>query len=379
MQINQEQYSSQDDITQAEYYMRECFELAKKSSGRTSPNPIVGAIILDKNGFPSGKGYHKAAGTEHAEVIAIREAGEKTKGGTLIVNLEPCCHEGRTPPCTELIIQSQIREVIFSCHDVNPLMYKKGEEILVKNNIKVYSCVLESEGIELNKFFFKWVKSKLPWVTLKQAQTLDGKVALSNKQSKWISGEFSRKEVHNLRNIYDAVLVGARTVEIDNPELTVKGIKDSRNPARVIIDLNLITKPDSNIYKNDSVIYLVTRADHPRDKLDSYLRLSDNLKFIQFPEVTKGKINFKHLFEELGKKDILSVLVEAGPNLAGELISGGLIDEYILFIAPKIFGDSTALSSVQIKSLDNIENSYEFRLFDYKSIGNDLLLSLRPK
>lgn len=379
MQINQEQYSSQDDITQAEYYMRECFELAKKSLGRTSPNPIVGAIILDKNGFPSGKGYHKAAGTEHAEVIAIREAGGKTKGGTLIVNLEPCCHEGRTPPCTELIIQSQIREVIFSCRDVNPLVHKKGEEILLKNNIKVYSCVLESEGIELNKFFFKWVKSKLPWVTLKQAQTLDGKVALSNKQSKWISGEFSRKEVHNLRNIYDAVLVGARTVEIDNPELTVKDVKNSRNPARVIIDLNLITKPDSNVYKDNSVIYLVTRADHSRDKLDNYLRLNNNLKFIQFPEVTKGKINFKHLFEELGKKDILSILVEAGPNLAGELISGGLIDEYMLFIAPKIFGDSTALSSVQMKLLDNVENSYEFRLFDYKSIGNDLMLSLRPK
>ncbi len=376
MQINQEQFN---DATQPEYYIRECFELAKKSLGRTSPNPIVGAIVLDKNGFPSGKGFHRAAGTEHAEVIAIREAGEKTKGGTLIVNLEPCCHKGRTPPCTELIIQSQIHEVIFSCYDTNPLVNKKGEESLLKNNIKVYSRVLESEGIELNKFFFKWVKSKLPWITLKQAQTLDGKVALGNKQSKWISGELSRKEAHNLRNVYDAILVGAKTVEIDNPELTVRDIENSRNPARVIIDLNLITRPDSNVYKNDSVVYLVTRADHSKDKLNNYLRLNSNLRFIQFPEINKGKISFKHLFEELGKKDILSVLVEAGPNLAGELISSGLVDEYILFIAPKIFGDTTALSSVQMGSLDNIENSCEFRLFDYKTIGNDLMLSLRPK
>jgi len=374
----QEQFND-NDVTQAEYYMRECFELAKKALGRTSPNPIVGAMVLDKKGFPVGKGYHRAAGTEHAEVIAIKEAGEKAKGGTLILNLEPCCHIGRTPPCTDLIIQSQIREVIFSCYDSNPLVSKKGEEILLKNNIQVFSGVLESEGIELNKFFFKWIKSKSPWITLKQAQTLDGKIALSNKQSKWITGDLARREVHNLRNIYDGILVGAKTVEIDNPALTVRDIDNSRNPARIIIDLDLITKPDSNVYKNNSVVYLATKTDHSKDKLNNYLKLNSNLQFIQFPEISKGKINFKHLFEELGKKDILSVLVEAGPILSGELISSGLLDEYILFIAPKIFGDSMALSSVQIKPLENIENSYEFRLFDYKIIGNDLMLSLRPK
>lgn len=378
--MNQEQYNSQDDIysTQAEYYMRECFELAKKALGRTSPNPVVGAIVLDKNGFPVGKGYHKAAGTEHAEVIAIREAGEKTKGGTLILNLEPCCHFGKTPPCTDLIIQNQIREVIFSCYDANPLVSKKGEEILVKNNIKVFSRILESEGVELNKFFFKWIKSKLPWVTLKQAQTLDGKIALSNKQSKWITGDLARKEVHNLRNIYDAILMGAKTVEADNPELTARGVDDSRNPARIIVDLNLITKPDSNVYKNNSTVYLVIKADNPKDKLDNYLKFNSKLNFIQLQEITKDRIDFKQLFRELGGKSILSILVEAGPSLAGELISNGLVDEYILFIAPKVFGDSSAISSVQMKPLDNIANSYEFKLFDYKITGNDLMLSLRP-
>jgi len=384
----QEQFNNQDDIhsTQAEYYMRECFELAKKALGRTSPNPIVGAIVLDKNGFPAGKGYHRAAGTEHAEVIAIKEAGEKTKDGTLIINLEPCCHVGRTAPCTDLIIQSKIREVIFSCYDTNPLVSKKGEEALIKNNIKVFSTILESEGIELNRFFFKWIKSKSPWITLKQAQTLDGKIALSNKQSKWITGEPARKEVHNLRNIYDAILVGAVTVEADNPELTVRDIDSSRNPVRIIIDLNLITKPDSNVYKNNSVVYLVTKRgetihelSQQKDKLDSYLKVNSELKFIKFQEVTKGKIDFRKLFEELGKKDILSVLVEAGPSLAGELISSEFVDEYVLFVSPKVFGDSAALSSVQIKPLENIENSYKFKLFDYKAIGNDLMLSLRPE
>ncbi len=381
MQTNQEQFNSEDDIysTQAEYYMRECFELAKKSLGRTSPNPIVGAIVLDKNGLPAGKGYHKAAGTEHAEVIAIREAGEKAKNGTLIVSLEPCCHQGITPPCTDLIIQSKIREVIFSCHDANSLVNKKGEEILLKHGIKVFSGVLKSEGIELNKFFFKWIKSKLPWITLKQAQTLDGKIALSNKQSKWITGELARKEVHGLRNAYDAILVGSNTVEVDNPELTVRGIDNSRNPAKVIIDLNLITKPDSKVYKNNSVVYLVTKVEHSKDKLNNYLKLNSELQFIQLKEITKDRINLKELFEELGKRNILSVLVEAGSSLAGELILSGLVDEYILFIAPKVFGDSSAFSSLQIKTLQDIENSYEFRILDYKLIGNDLMISLRPK
>ena len=378
--MNQEFYN-EDEIysTQAEYYMRECFDLAKKSLGRTSPNPIVGAIILDKNGFPVGKGFHKTSGTEHAEVIAIKEAGEKAKGGTLIVNLEPCCHQGKTPPCTELIIKSQIREVIFSCYDPNPLVNKKSEEILVKNNIKVFSGVLESEGVELNKFFFKWIASKLPWVTLKQAQTLDGKIALSNKQSKWITGDLARKEVHKMRNVYDAVLVGAKTVEIDNPYLTVRDLDNSRNPARIIIDLNLITKPDSNVYKNDSVVYLVTKTEHQKDKLNNYLKFNSELKFIQLPEINKGEISFKHLFEEFGKENILSVLVEAGPSLAGRLVSDGLIDEYVLFIAPRIFGDEDALSSLKIGPLEKIQNSCEFNLFDYKAIGNDLMVSLRPK
>ncbi len=370
-----------DDIypTQADYYMRECFELAKNALGRTSPNPIVGAIVIDKNGLPVGKGYHKAAGTEHAEVIAIREAGDRAKDGILIVNLEPCCHFGRTPPCTDLIVKSGISEVVFSCLDANPLVKNKSKEFLLKNNIKVFSNVLESEGLELNKFFFKWIKTKLPWVTLKQAQTLDGKVALSNQNSKWITGDSARKEVHKLRNIYDAILVGAKTVEVDNPELNVRDINNSRNPARVILDLNLITKPESNVYKNNAPIYLVTKANHSKELLSGYLKFNGDLNLIQLPEVSSGKINFKSLFEELGKKNILSVLVEAGPTLAGDLVLNKILDEYILFIAPKIFGDIEALSSMKIAPLSEIKDSSEFKLFDYNLIGNDLMLSLRPE
>lgn len=373
---------NETDLTQAEYYMNECFELAGKGLGRTSPNPIVGTIVLDKNGIPVGKGYHKKAGSEHAEVLAINEAGEKARGGTLIVNLEPCVHHGKTPPCVDLIIKSQIYEVIFSNYDSNPLVFEKGEKELKKNNINVVSRVLESEGYELNKFFFKWIKTKLPWITLKQAQTIDGKVGLKNTSRKMISGKEVKNKVHNLRNIYDAILVGANTVLTDNPELTVREINDKRdnkNPIRIILDPGLISDPKSNVYKNDAPIFLVTTRGHSKDKLSKYSQGNENINILNFAEEKPGKINLYELFKELGKKEILSVLVEAGPNLAGELISNNLVDEYILFICPEIFTGTSyaqAIPSLNIKSFNKNETS-KFRIFDYKLIGNDLMVIFR--
>ncbi len=371
-------YTVDQDLTQAEYYMQECFDLAKNGLGRTSPNPIVGAIVLDKNGVPVGKGYHNKVGSEHAEVLAIREAGDKAQGGTLIVNLEPCCHQGRTPPCVDLIIKSKIQEVIFSNYDLNPLVNSKGEEILLKNNIRVISKVLEDEGKELNKFFFKWIKTKLPWVTLKQAQTLDGKVALRNRNSKWITEEAARKEAHCLRNYYDVILVGANTIETDNPELTVRNLENSRNPARVILDPKLITKPESKVYQPNAKVFLVTKNGHPREKINNYIKSNKEINVIELEEIKKDKVDLKQLVPELGKLGFLSILIEAGPVLASELFTENLIDEYILFISSKLFGDSQALPSVSWNSLENIEKAVNFRIFSHKTIGNDLMLSLRP-
>ncbi len=370
-------YEDEINLTPAEYYMQECFDLAKKALGRTSPNPIVGAIVLDKNGIPIGRGYHKKAGEEHAEVIALKEAGDLANGGTLIVSLEPCCHKGKTPPCTDLILKSKIQKVIFSHYDPNPLVNKKGEKLLLENNIKVVSGVLDSEGKEANKFFFKWIKTGLPWITLKQAQTLDGKIALSNNESKWISCPDSRKEVHKLRNEYDAVLVGANTVVIDNPELTVREIEDGRNPIRVILDIKLITKPNSKVYSDSAQVMLVTKQGHEKEKLAQYLNLNKDLSIIELPEEKSGKINLKQLFIELGKKNILSVLVEAGPNLSGKLLLDKLADEYILFVSPMVFGDSRAIQSLELGPLAKIDQAVKFRLFNHKIIGNDLILLFR--
>lgn len=375
-------YEDEVNLTQAEYYMQECFELAKSGLGRTSPNPIVGAIVLDKNGVPVGKGFHQKAGTEHAEVIALREAGELAKGGTLIVNLEPCVHQGKTPPCCDLIIKSQIQEVIFSNYDPNPLVYKKGEKILLENNVKVIPGVLESSGLEINKFFFKWIKTKIPWITLKQAQTLDGKIGLKDKSNISITGELARKEVHYLRNIYDAILVGANTIAIDNPELTVREIKDKRgnkNPLRVILDPDLITKVNSNVYRSNAFVILVTKTNHDKNKLDDYIKGNDHLSIIELIEKESGGLDLKQLFLELGKREILSVLIEAGPRLSTELVLNKLIDEYILFISPKMFVDNkNAVSSLEMLPNKGAIGDIDFKIFNYKTIGNDLMLVLRP-
>lgn len=360
--------------TQAEYYIEECFDLAKNALGRTSPNPLVGAIVLDKNGAPVGKGYHKKAGLEHAEVVAIKEAGDKASGGTLIVNLEPCCHFGKTPPCTDLIIKSKISQVIFSNHDPNPLVNRNGEKKLLESNIKVLSGVLEKEGLELNKFFFKWVKTKSPWVTLKQAQTLDGKVGILNSCQVSITSERARHQVHLLRNQYDAILVGAKTVICDNPKLTVRGVEGGRNPARVILDVNLTTNPIAEVFKEteNTKVYLVTKIGQDKKKLDLFFKTNSNLEVIEIPEISNSRLDLKLLFSALAEKNILSILVEAGPSLASELILNNLIDEYILFIAPRFLCAENSIDSLRMR-----KSNFEFKIIDHKLIGNDLMIILR--
>lgn len=356
--------------------MQDCFDLAKQGLGRTSPNPVVGCIVLDKNGEPVGKGFHKLAGEKHAEVVALEEAGDKAKDGTLIVNLEPCCHQGKTGPCTELIIKSGIKEVVFSNYDPNSLVNGKGEEELKKNGIKVFSKVLEHEGEEVNKFFFKSQKTKLPWVTLKQAQTLDGMVALKSGESKWISSEDSRKESGKLRNIYDAILVSSSTIINDDPMLTTRDVEEGRNPTRIILDKELSSPLKSKVFQDNAQIILATKPGHPKEKIEKLEAMK--VKVLEVKVLDNDRLCLKDIFLKLVNLNVLSVLIEAGPKLSGDLISNNLIDEYILFIAPKLFGANNSISSLDLETIQNIEQSYTFRLHDYKIIGHDLMLSLRP-
>lgn len=365
------------DETQLEFFMEECFDLAKKAQGRTSPNPLVGAVVLDKNGFVVGRGFHSRSGDHHAEVNALVEAGDKAKDGTLFVNLEPCCHIGKTGPCVDAIIKSGIREVVFSNYDPNNLVNGKGEKTLKESGIRVISGILKSGGEELNKFFFKWIKNKIPYVTLKQAQTLNGKVGMKNSPRIKISSDEALKEVHRLRNIYDAILVGARTVICDNPALTSRGSEHYRNPKRVIVDTKLITDPSSKVFIDNAEIFLVT-LNSQKEKLNKYLEKNKKIQVIFLKEKENNYIDFNDLFVEIGKHNILSLMVESGPSIATQLVIDNLIDEYMLLISPVIFNENNCTSSLDLETYNSHQLSYSFGIVSYTQIGNDLKVTLVP-
>lgn len=365
--------------TQLEYYMQECFNLAKKALGRTSPNPVVGTLVLDKNGLVVGSGYHSEAGKDHAEVVALKMAGEKAKGGTLIVNLEPCSHHGKTPPCTDLILKSEIKEVVFSNYDSNELVNGKGEKILKEKGLKVISNVLKEEGEEVNKFFFKWIKTGEPWVTLKQGQTLNGALSSCDPNNKWITSNESKIKVHELRNQYDAVLVGASTVITDDPELTVRLIENGRNPIRILLDPKLKIPINAKVFNSSSSILWITEKNQKvNEEIKTFVEKNKHINLIFVSEDNNKRLNLKEILNKLGKLNILSVLVEAGSNLAHSFISDNLIDEYLLFITPKIFFGKNIESGNFLETKKIQLQSYSLRLHDHRVIGNDLMLSMRP-
>ena len=252
---------SDKNIKIYEKYMKRCIKLAQKAAGNTSPNPMVGAIILDKNLNFVSEGYHKKYGEAHAEVNAINNALKKgidLSGGTIIVTLEPCSHYGKTPPCADLIIKSGIKTVVVGCLDPNPKVSGNGIKKCKDANLNVITNVLQKECEELNEIFFKNQTKKRPFITIKTATTLDGKIATKTGSSKWITGEKARKKVQKLRHQYDAILTSSSTIITDNPSLTCR-LKNGKNPIRIILDTNLKTSPNSKVYTNDGTkVYIAT-------------------------------------------------------------------------------------------------------------------------
>jgi diaminohydroxyphosphoribosylaminopyrimidine deaminase/5-amino-6-(5-phosphoribosylamino)uracil reductase len=356
----------------SEKYIQRCIELAKKGRGQVSPNPLVGCVIV-KNGKVIAEGYHKQFGSHHAEVNAINAALAKRinlKGATLYVNLEPCVHYGKTPPCVDKIIENKISEVIIGTKDANPLVAGKGINKLKKNKIKVTYGVLEPECLELNKFYFKHMKKGYPYITLKAAQTIDGKIAELSGDSKWISSPESRKNVHRLRSQYDAVLVGRNTVETDNPELTVRLVK-GRNPYRIVIDkglvLNLNNKLFSDKYTGKTIIITSTE---PGEFLTRYFD-QKKIRVVKAKSVN-GIINLKDAMKKLAKLGISSVLVEGGAFTFTEFVKQKAVDEILLFTSPKILG----------KGLSTFKTDFPIDLPKFKSLsckisGKDLLIDIK--
>ena len=338
-------------------YIRNCFKLAEKGKGHVSPNPFVGAVLV-KNGKVIGKGYHKKYGAAHAEVNAIKNAIENVSGSTLYCNLEPCCHTNKqTPPCVPLIIQKKIKRVVISNPDPNKEVNGKGVKQLRDAGIEVITGILEDEGKELNKFYFKYAAKKLPYITLKVAQSLDGKISKSKNKQTWLTGKEAIKFVHKLRSEYDAVLVGANTIKVDNPLLTVREVK-GRNPIRIIIDGKLSIPLNSKVLNNNEPdkTWIFTSQKSKQKKL---IQLENKgVKIFSVKPAADGRINLKSVLKVIAKNRINSVLVEGGQEIFSQFFSQKLFDELIVLQSPKILEKGLrGLNRTQLKNLPLIEKN----------------------
>lgn len=319
------------------YFMKMALTLAIKGQGFTSPNPMVGAVIV-KDGKVVGKGYHKAVGSAHAEVNAIDDAGILARGGTLYVTLEPCNHTGRTPPCTEKILEAGIRRVIVAMDDPNPDVKGGGIGYLKKQGINVMLGVCENEAKKINEAFIKYVNTRRPFVILKCAATLDGRIATRTGDSRWVSGEESRMYVHRLRHAADAIMVGIDTVKKDDPSLTTR-LNDmkGKDPARVILDTYLSISEDAKVLRldSDSDTIIVTGGAVSSDKKD---RIEKKGALVIESPVKDGLIDLDSLMDRLGAMGITSLLIEGGSRVIASALTAGIADKIIFFYAPKILG-----------------------------------------
>jgi len=360
---------------QDKQYMRLALNEARKGQGRTSPNPCVGAVIV-KNGRVIGKGYHKKAGTPHAEIHAFRNAVEPVAGATLYVTLEPCNHTGKTPPCSKAVLESGITRVVIGMSDPNPLVNGGGIEFLQRNAIEVVSGVLEKECMALNFPFIKHITRGEPWIIMKAGVSLDGRLNYQYGYAGWITGEQSAREVHRLRNRVDAILVGRKTVEIDNPSLTTRlprgAIKD---PIRIVLDSELSISPDAKVYhlSSPAPTWVVCALDVPESKKAALIRLG--VKVIAV-ERTKDGLDLCLLLKLLGKENICSVLVEGGARLHASFLREKLFDYAYLFYAP-IFAGDQGVPLLQGYAVQDRDTAPRLADVNYKRLGDDILISGR--
>ena len=319
-----------------EFFMKKALALAKRGQGYTSPNPMVGAVIV-KDGEVKGKGYHQVVGQAHAEVNAIEDAGTRAKGATLYVNLEPCNHTGRTPPCTRKILEAGIKRVVVALEDPNTIA-GGGSAFLQQNGIEVLTGVCENQAARLNEAFLKYVNAKCPFVTIKCAATLDGRIATRSGDSKWVTGEKARRYVHRLRHAVDAILVGIGTIHTDNPKLTTR--LDSNKGAdavRIVLDTHLSISPDATILKLDSNSDTILVTGNTVSEAKKKRVVKDGVRLIEQP-VKNGQIDLKSLVALLGSMGITSLLIEGGSRVIASAFSSGIVDKALFFYAPKILG-----------------------------------------
>lgn len=366
-----------------EKYMRRAIELAKKGSGHVNPNPLVGAVIV-RDGEIIGEGYHECYGQLHAERNAIANAkkrGNSLEGSTIYVTLEPCCHYGKTPPCTEAIIEEKIARVVVGSDDPNPLVSGKGFQMLREKGIEVIPHFLKEECDAMNHVFFHYIRTGTPYVAMKYAMTMDGKIACYTGDSKWVTGEESRAHVQTLRNHYKGIMAGIGTVLADDPMLNCR-IEGGRDPIRIITDSHLRIPMDSQLVRTAGQQPLIVACLPDADEEKAAQLQEKSVEVLRIPGVTtaditeeqKEVISLPVLMKELGARKIDGILLEGGGQLNESALQAGIVDRIYCYIAPKIFGGAQAKTPVEGQGLTRAADAWQFNRIGMQEFGQDILL-----
>ena len=363
------------DMEQDRQYMKMALELAQKGMGFTAPNPMVGAVIV-KNGRIIGQGYHRKYGELHAEREALAVCTEEPKGASIYVTLEPCCHYGKQPPCVNAILEAGIRRVIIGSSDPNPLVAGKGIRILKDHGIEVTENILKEECDKLNEAFFYYIQNKKPYVVMKYAMTMDGKIAAYTGESKWVTGEAARIHVQEQRLKYTGIMVGVGTVLADDPMLTCR-LENSRNPVRIICDSHLRTPLTSKIVRTAKTIpTILASSSKDQQKIKNYEEMGCQVLYV--PE-KNGHIDLNRLMELLGAAKIDSILLEGGGSLNWSALESGIVQKVQTYIAPKLFGGEEAKTPVEGKGFPDPASAVLLKNSEIIRLGDDFLIESEVK
>lgn len=362
-----------EPASEDERMMLRALDLAARGLGATSPNPAVGAVIVAGGGVV-GEGWHERPGGPHAEVAAVRQAGEKARGGRMYVTLEPCAHQGRTPPCADMLARAGLSEVVVAMQDPNPLVAGKGAETLRKSGVRVRSGPFGELAMRLNEGYVKWVTVKRPFVTLKMAMTLDGKVATRTGDSRWITGEQSRRDVHRMRASSDVVLVGIGTVLADDPQLTARDVPCARQPMRVVLDSMARTPAESRVLDGSAPTAIAVSASAPEARKKALAGKGARI-------IVTGdcQVDPEALADLLGEREVTSVLCEGGPTVAALLLEARLVDKVVLYVAGKVVGGTGAPGPVGGDGAGFMNEAAGFTIAEACGSGEDVKLTAVPR
>ncbi|TBL79801.1 bifunctional diaminohydroxyphosphoribosylaminopyrimidine deaminase/5-amino-6-(5-phosphoribosylamino)uracil reductase RibD [Paenibacillus thalictri] len=363
------------ELLNDEYYMNLALQLAEGPAGQTGINPAVGCVVV-KDGRIVGMGAHLQRGTPHAEVHALNMAGASAEGSTVYVTLEPCSHHGRTPPCSDRLIHEKVQRVVVACTDPNPLVAGTGIAKLRSHGIEVEVGLLEMRALRLNEMFNKYIATKLPFVTLKTASTLDGKIAAKTGDSKWITGESARAYVHTLRHRHQGIMVGVETVLQDNPQLTTRLPVPALQPIRIVVDSRLRIPLTAQVV-----------TDRTADTIVLTTELADERKSVQLEEAGVSvircgagpQVDLAEAMRLLGEREIGSILLEGGGRLNGAMLTQGLIDKIILFFAPKIIGGADAPGNFRFEGIERMEQAFVLERLELQQFDSDICISGYPR